>query len=250
MDEREQPFMSHLSELRTCLTKALVGVLVSMITCYIFIEHIMLILRKPMMKIMPDSAVFVVLSPQEYFFTELKAALFFGIILSCPWIFWQLWRFVAPGLYLSEKRLFLFFVVSASFCFALGVSFAYFLVFPPAFEYFLSMLPPGVQGSYSIGMLYGFSITLLLAFGVIFQTPIAVFLLVVFDLVPLEAFTRHRRLIFVLSFVVGALLTPPDPITQIMLALPAYGLFELGLLMAKIIKRARLSPNPINNTNN
>ena len=86
-------------------------------------------------------------------------------------------------------------------------------------------------------MLYGFSITLLLAFGVIFQTPIAVFLLVIFDLVPAATFAKHRRLIFVLAFVVGALLTPPDPITQVMLALPAYGLFELGLLMAKLVKK-------------
>ena len=244
MDEREQPFMSHLSELRICLTRAIIGVFVSMVTCYIFVEHIMLILRKPMMKIMPDSAVFVVLSPQEYFFTELKAALFFGIIISCPWIFWQLWRFVAPGLYFAEKRLFLCFVVGASLCFALGICFAYFLVFPPAFEYFLGMLPAGVQGFYSIGMLYGFSITLLLAFGVIFQTPIAVFLLVVFDLVPAETFARHRRLIFVLAFVVGALLTPPDPITQVMLALPAYGLFELGLFMAKIVKKTSTKVEP------
>jgi sec-independent protein translocase protein TatC len=238
MDEREQPFMSHLSELRVCLTRAIIGVLVSMTICYVFVEHIMLLLRKPMMKIMPDNSVFVVLSPQEYFFTELKAALFCGIILACPWIFWQLWRFVAPGLYFSEKRLFLFFVIGASFCFVLGVCFAYFLVFPPAFEYFLGMLPEGVKGSYSIGMLYGFSITLLIAFGVIFQTPIAVFLLIVFDLVPASTFAKYRRLIFVLAFVVGALLTPPDPITQVMLALPAYGLFELGLLLAKLVKKS------------
>ena len=238
MDEREQPFMNHLTELRVCLVRAILGVFVSMGVCYIFVEHIMLILRKPMMKIMPDSSVFVVLSPQEYFFTELKAALFFGIIAASPWIFWQLWRFVAPGLYRSEKRLLLFFVVGASFCFALGICFAYYLVFPPAFEYFIGMLPEGVKGSYSIGMLYGFSITLLLAFGIIFQTPIAVFLLVVFDLVPAQSFAKHRRLIFVLAFVVGALLTPPDPLTQVMLALPAYGLFELGLLLAKIAKKA------------
>src|SRR5258705_312337 len=124
MDDRELPLMSHLSELRICLVRALIGVFISMTLCYGLVEHIMLILRKPMIKIMPDSAVFVVLSPQEYFFTELKAALFCGVILASPWIFWQLWRFVAPGLYRQEQRLLMLFVIGASFCFALGIAFA------------------------------------------------------------------------------------------------------------------------------
>lgn len=237
MDETEKPLMAHLSELRTCLVRAIVGVFFSMVFCYIFVDYIMAALRKPMKAIMPEDASFVVLSPQEYFFTELKAALFCGVILSCPWIFLQLWRFVAPGLYKNEKRTLFFFVVAASLCFVMGCAFAYFLVFPPAFSYFIGMLPEGVNGAYSIGMLYGFSITLLLAFGLIFQTPIAVFLLALFDLVPVSTFAKYRRHAFVLSFVVGALLTPPDPITQIMLALPAYGLFELGLLCARVIKK-------------
>lgn len=242
MDEREQPLMNHLSELRVCLVRAIIGIFVSMVICYALVEHIMLFLRLPMMKIMPETAVFVVLSPQEYFFTELKAALFCGVICACPWVFLQIWRFVAPGLYRKEQRLLLFFVIGASFCFVLGVAFAYFLVFPPAFQYFLGMLPEGVHGSYSIGMLYGFSITLLLAFGLIFQTPVAVFLLVVFDLVSAATFAKYRRVIFVMAFVVGALLTPPDPITQVMLALPAYALFEIGLLMAKIVLKKGKEP--------
>ncbi|HXW60211.1 MAG TPA: twin-arginine translocase subunit TatC, partial [Myxococcota bacterium] len=122
------------------------------------------------------------------------------------------------------------------FCFIGGCAFAYFLVFPPAFSYFLGMLPPGVTGSYSIGMLYGFSITLLLAFGLIFQTPIVVFSLILFDLVAVETFAKYRRHAFVLSFIIGALLTPPDPITQVMLALPTYALFELGLFCARVLK--------------
>lgn len=241
MDEQEKPLLLHLAELRVCVVRALMGLFSGMILAYLFVDHIMAALRKPMLAIMPADASFVVLSPQEYFFTQLKAALFIGVILAFPWIFWQLWRFVAPGLYKHEQRTLGFFVVSASLCFVAGCAFAYFLVFPPAFSYFVNLLPAGVKGSYSIDMLYGFSITLMLAFGLIFQTPIAVFLLILFDLVELATFKKYRRHAFVMAFIVGALLTPPDPITQVMLALPAYGLFELGLLLAHLMKKKATS---------
>lgn len=234
MDEREQPLMTHLMELRTSVVRSLMGIGMAMTIAYIFVDKLMYVLKKPMMDIMPEGSSFVVLSPQEYFFTELKAALFFGFILAMPWVFFQVWRFVSPGLYKNERRMLILFVVSASFCFLLGIFFAYFLVFPPTFNFFLETLPKGVAGAYSISMLYGFAITILLAFGVVFQTPIAVFLLVFFNLVALETFTKWRRYIFVGSFIVGAILTPPDPITQVMLAIPTYLLFECGLFAARL----------------
>lgn len=239
MDNRERPLLTHLNELRVCIVKALIGVGISMAICYAFAGPIMAALKKPMLEIMPNNASFVVLSPYEYFFVELKAALFFGVVLACPWIFLQIWRFVSPGLYHHEKRLLVLFITSASICFILGILFAYYLVFPPTFQFFIDTLPEGINGAYSIGMLYGFAITILLAFGLVFQTPIAVFLLVLFDLVELETFTQYRRLIFAMSFVVGALFTPPDPITQVMLAIPTYLLFEAGLFFARIAKKSR-----------
>ncbi len=239
MDEREQPLMTHLTELRGSVVKSLIGIGLSMSIAYIFVDKLMYWLKKPMMDIMPESSSFVVLSPQEYFFTELKAALFFGFILAMPWVFFQIWRFISPGLYKHERRMLILFVLSASFCFLLGVSFAYFLVFPPTFNFFLETLPQGVTGAYSISMLYGFAITILLAFGVVFQTPIAVFLLVFFDLVSLETFTKWRRFVFVGAFIVGAILTPPDPITQVMLAIPTYLLFECGLLAARLASKKK-----------
>lgn len=244
MDEREAPLMAHLGELRSCLVKALLGLAIGMAVCYSFSDLIMAVLKKPMMDIMPAGSSFVVLSPQEYFFTELKASLFFGVLLASPWMFYQLWSFIAPGLYKNEKNMLFWFVVAASLCFLIGVLFAYFLVFPPAFKFFLETLPKGIVGAYSIDMLYGFAITVLLAFGVVFQTPIAVFLLLAFDLIAYETLTKYRRLIFVLSFVVGAILTPPDPITQIMLALPTYALFELGLLFARLMLKQKPQREP------
>lgn len=234
MDKREVPLWTHLTELRSALIKGIIGISISMLICYCFADYIMMFLRKPMLDVLPANAGFVVLSPQEYFFTELKAALFVGVVFASPWLFYQIWTFVAPGLYQNEKRMLLWFVIFASACFILGILFAYFLVFPPTFQFFIDTLPPGVNGAYSISMLYGFAITILMAFGIIFQTPLAVFLLVIFDLVSLETFAKYRRAVFVGAFVVGALLTPPDPITQVMLALPAYALFELGLLFARL----------------
>lgn len=239
MDEKEAPLLVHLGELRTCLVKAILGLFVGMMVCYFFSGHIMAFLKKPMMDIMPAGSSFVVLSPQEYFFTELKASLFFGVILASPWVFFQMWAFVAPGLYKNEQRMVFWFVTAASICFTAGVLFAYFLVFPPAFKFFIDTLPKGIVGAYSIEMLYGFAITVLLAFGIVFQTPIAVFLLVAFELIPIETLKKYRRLAFVLSFVIGAILTPPDPITQVMLALPTYGLFELGILFASFMLKQK-----------
>lgn len=242
MDESEKPLLTHLGELRTSLLRAIVGLMVGMIVCYCFADTIMAVLRKPMLDIMPAGASFVVLSPQEYFFTELKASLFCGAIVACPWMFYQLWIFVAPGLYQAERRMLFWFVVAASACFVIGVMFAYFLVFPPTFQFFLDTLPPGVNGAYSISMLYGFAITVLLAFGLVFQTPIAIFLLIRFELVDIDTFSNARRYIFVACFIIGALLTPPDPITQVMLAIPMYILFEAGLFFSKVaINRAQQS---------
>lgn len=240
MDEREQPFLTHLGELRVCLIRAIIGLGVAICVSYLFAGHIMTLLRKPMLDVMPANASFVVLAPYEYFFTELKATIFFGVILASPWMFLQVWRFVAPGLYRNEKRMLVGFVIAASACFVLGILFAYFLVFPPTFKFFIETMPEGVTGTYSISMLYGFAISVLLAFGVVFQTPIAVFLLVLFDLVSYEAFAKYRRLIFIMSFVIGALLTPPDPITQVMLAIPTYCLFEAGLFFARAVKKRQL----------
>lgn len=247
MDEQERPLLLHLAELRMCLVRAIIGIIASMLLCYAVSGHIMLWLRQPMLDIMPNHASFVVLSPYEYFFTELKASLFFGFILSCPWTFIQIWRFVAPGLYSNEKRMLFWFVIAASACFVGGILFAYYLVFPPTFRFFIDTLPEGVNGAYSINMLYGFAITVLLAFGIVFQTPIAVFLLVLFDLVSYETFAKYRRLMFVMAFVVGALLTPPDPITQVMLAIPTYLLFEAGLFFSRIVvkKRALANQRPV-----
>lgn len=234
MNNQALPFLDHLSEFRSCLIKAISGLFLAMLLCFFFADEMLFLLKRPMLEILPDNFSFVVLSPQEYFFTKLKASLFFGLILSSPWLFFQIWSFVAPGLYKKEKLMLFWFVIFASICFLSGILFAYFLVFPPTFNFFIDSLPQGVVGNYSIAMLYGFMISVLLAFGIVFQMPIAIFLLIFFELVEINSLIKYRKIVLVMSFVIGAVLTPPDPITQIMLAIPAYALFELGLLLGKV----------------
>lgn len=237
METQKQHLSVHLQQLRSCLVRSLLAVFICMCICYFFSGKIMEALKKPMLDVMPENSNFVVLSPHEYFFVELKAAIFFGFILAAPFIFGQIWLFVAPGLYKNERKLLFSFVFSASACFILGLLFAYFLVFPPTFQFFIETLPDGVIGTYSVSMLYGFAITILLAFGIVFQTPVAVFLLIMLNMVSIETFAKARPYIFVGSFIVGAILTPPDPITQVMLAIPTYCLFELGLFLGKAFKK-------------
>ncbi len=241
MDEKSYPVIAHLKDLRRSVFRAIIGVALGMIVCFVFTEEILLWLRRPMEKVLGTSSHFVVLSPQEYFFTEMKAALMAGIFLSSPWVMYQLWLFVVPGLYVQEKKLAGIFVAATVFFFVAGAYFAYAVVFPPMFQFFIGTLPPDIQGNYSIGILFGFATNLLLAFGFVFETPVLVFLLVLMGVVEVEDLSKWRRYVVVIAFVVAAILTPtPDPLTQIMMALPIIFLFELGLFSAKLFVKKRL----------
>lgn len=235
MDKAAYPIVEHLRDLRKMVVRSSIGVMVSMIVCFCFAEVILKYLRMPMEAVLGPNNVFIVLSPHEYFFTEMKAALVAGIFLSSPWIMYQLWLFVAPGLYRSEKRMALGFIVVTVFFFIAGAYFAYTVVFPPMFKFFIGTLPPDIHGSYSIGILFAFATNLLLAFGLVFETPVVVFLLVMMGVVDVESLAKWRRYVIVIAFIVSAILTPtPDPITQSMMAVPIIMLYELGLWSAKL----------------
>ena len=239
MDEKEYPIVDHLRALRKCLWRAALGVTAAMIASLSFANVILTWLRAPMQKILGPSSHFVVLAPHEYFFTEMKAALFAGIFLASPWIMYQFWLFAAPGLYRREKYLAATFIASTVTFFVLGAYFAYSVVFPPMFQFFIGTLPADVQGNYSIGMLFGFATNLLLAFGFVFETPVVVFLLAVMGVVDLKTLSSARRYVIVISFIVAAILTPtPDPLTQVFMAIPMILLYELGLFIAKVHLRA------------
>jgi sec-independent protein translocase protein TatC len=240
MDEREIHLLDHFRDLRKCLIRAVWGVVIAMCGCFYFADDILAWLRKPMQAVFKDNSHFIVLVPHEYFFTEMKAALVAGLFLACPWVFYQLWLFIAPGLYKKEKKMAATFVSAAMACFVLGGYFGYTFVFPPMFDFFIGTLPPDIQGNYSVGMLFGFATNMLLAFGLVFETPVIVFLLVVLGLVGVDTLSRVRRYWIVGAFLIAAILTPtPDPFTQTMMAVPMVVLYEIGLIAARLfIKRS------------
>lgn len=235
MDEQHYPLLQHFGDLRRALMRSVFGLAIAVGICFYFADAILSWLRQPMASWLGDNSHFIVLVPHEYFFCQMKAALVAGIFLACPWILYQLWLFVAPGLYRKEKRLALAFVVSAAFFFVAGAYFGYRVVFPPMFEFFLGTLPPDIHGSYSLGMLFSFATNLLLAFGLVFETPVVVFLLVSMGVVEVGSLGKARRYVIVLAFVVAAILTPtPDPMTQTMMAVPMVLLYELGIWAARL----------------
>lgn len=240
MDSRELSLIEHLRELRKCIVGMVAGIVISAIGCYVFAEQILAFLRKPMAEVLGEHSRFVVLAPQEYFFTELKAAAVVGLFVASPWILWQLWQFVAPGLYKGEKKFAATFVVAGAAFFICGGLFSYLVIFPPMFSFFIGTLPPGIEGAYSVGMLFGFASTMLLVFGVVFEAPLIVFMLVWAEIVEIDSLVNFRRYMVVLAFIIGAILTPPDPLTQVMLAVPLICLYEVGLLAARLMLRKKV----------
>ena len=227
--------MTHLTDLRRVLVRALLGIGVGLIACMAFADKLLKWLSEPIQEALGGQAHLIVLAPHEYFFTEMKAALIGGILLASPWVFYQIWLFVAPGLYKNEKKLAFCFVFFTALFFILGILFAQYLVFPSVFRFFIGTLPTYIQGQYSIGLLFSFSTNLLLAFGLVFETPVLVFLLIYLDLVELKTLQGYRRYVIVLAFIVAAILTPtPDPLTQTLMACPIIILYELGLFLAKM----------------
>lgn len=243
MDERELHLLEHFRDLRKCLVRAMLGIVAGMIICVYFADDILRWLREPMLAVFKDNSQFIVLVPHEYFFTQMKAALVAGLFLSSPWVLYQFWLFVAPGLYKQEKKTAATFVGAAMFFFVAGAYFSYTLVFPPMFEFFIGTLPADIKGTYSIGMLFAFATNMLLAFGLVFETPVVVFLLVMLNVVEIESLTKIRRYVVVAAFLIAAILTPtPDPFTQTMMAVPMIFLYELGILAARLfVKRSSVS---------
>ena len=236
MDEKEYTLVEHLKDLRTRLFHGVLGVFVATFACFGFADELILWLKTPMAEVLGPNAHFVVLAPHEYFFVELKIALVAGIFVASPWILFQFWLFVAPGLYRHERKHIMAFVFAGAFFFVAGALFCYYVVFPPMFLFFVGTLPEGVVGNYSVGVLYGFATNMLLAFGLVFEAPVVVFLLAALGIVEVDQFGQWRRYIIVFAFILAAVITPtPDPMTQSLMAVPMILLYELGLVAARLL---------------
>ena len=231
----EGTLVSHLVELRTCLIRSALSILLIFICLIPFAERIFTLIATPLMDRLPEGATMIATQVASPFLTPFKMSLFVAVFLSMPVILYQLWGFVAPGLYRKEKRFAFPLLLSSILLFYAGVAFAYFVVFPLMFAFFATVSPEGVTMMTDISAYLDFILTIFFAFGIAFEVPIATVMLVWSGLVSIKTLKKARAFVFLGAFVMGMLLTPPDAISQTLLAVPVYLLYESGLVLAKVL---------------
>jgi len=227
----------HLRELRTCLIKAVLCLIIGFAACYALSGTLMDWIVAPLKSQLQADMPMIFISLPEVFFARLKVAFVAALFITSPYLLFQLWSFVAPGLYRNERRAFLSLMVSSICLFVLGGAFAYAFVMPLAFRFFLGFASPDLVAFPTMQLYVSLVLRLAMAFGVAFEIPLVCVLLVRFGTLTCEAMARQRRWVLVGAFVVGAILTPPDVISQVMLAVPMYLLFEIGLFFARRLEK-------------
>jgi sec-independent protein translocase protein TatC len=234
-DDQELSFLEHLVELRSRLLKACSAVLIVLLCLLPFSRKLYEALAAPLTAVLPEGSSMIAIDVASPFLTPFKLALLLALILSIPVVLYQLWAFVAPALYRQEKRLARPLLYSAVVLFYAGCAFAYFVVFPLVFGFFTRVAPEGVAVMTDISKYLDFVMTLFLAFGLTFEVPIATIILVATGMTTVDKLKKMRAYVLVGAFALGMLLTPPDVISQTLLALPMWLLFEIGLLMSWIL---------------
>lgn len=231
----EGSLVSHLVELRSRLIRSALSILLIFVCLIPFAEQTFTIVATPLMERLPENATMIATQVASPFLTPFKTSLFVAVFLSMPVILYQVWGFIAPGLYRKEKRFASPLLISSIVLFYSGVAFAYFVVFPLMFGFFAAVSPEGVTMMTDISSYLDFILTIFFAFGLAFEVPIATVMLVWSGLVSLEVLGKARAYVFLGAFVMGMLLTPPDAISQTLLAVPVYLLYEAGLILAKVL---------------
>ena len=235
----EATLISHLLELRTRLMRAFIAVILVFIPCAFYSNQLFEWLSHPLLQQLPPHSVLISTSITAPFTTPLKLAFVAALLVSMPYILYELWAFIAPGLYRHERNFAVPLLLSAVILFYVGVAFAYFVVFPLIFSFFVNTTPHGVQMMADISIYMQFVLVLLFSFGIAFEVPVAVVLLVVMGMVPLEKLTRIRGYVLIAVFIIAAMLTPPDAISQTVMAVPMYLLYEGGILFARLMARSK-----------
>ena len=241
IDSTEATFVSHLIELRNRLLKGVGAVLAIFIIAAPFANNLYEILAAPLMQALPAGNTMISTEPHGPFFVPFKFAFAVSVAVAMPVLLYQIWSFVAPGLYKKEKRLVIPLLVSSTLLFYLGILFAYFVVFPIIFLFFTASAPDGVAVMTDISSYLGFVLKLFFAFGIAFEVPVATVLMVRMGVTTPDSMAEKRPYIIVCAFVVGMLLTPPDIFSQTMLALPVWILFEVGLFFSRRIYKNKLA---------
>ncbi|MCC6208038.1 MAG: twin-arginine translocase subunit TatC [Gammaproteobacteria bacterium] len=235
--EAEMPLIGHLTELRSRLLRIVIGVGVVFLVMAPFANTLYTVVAQPLMERLPQGATMISTEVVGAFMVPIKFTLVLSFFVAVPWVLYQIWGFVAPGLYRSERRLIVPLLASSTLLFYAGMAFAYFVVMPMVFTFMVGTTPAGVTMMTDIGSYLSFILLLFFAFGLAFEVPIATILLVWAGLVTPEGLKSKRSYIIVGCFVIAAVITPPDAISQIMLAVPMWLLFEVGLLISRIYVR-------------
>ena len=228
-DDSRMPFLAHLEELRSRLVRSAIAIGVCFLGTYFFKEELYQGLARPLVAVMPPGAKLIYTAPAEAFFTYLKIALLAAIVAASPVIFHQFWRFIAPGLYEHERKAVWPFVLVSSVLFIVGAVFCYMVVFPYAFQFFMSFATDDIVPMLSLRSYLSFSATLLFAFGVVFEMPLVLVFLGRIGVISSKWLKKNRKYAILVMFIVGAILTPPDVISQIAMAVPLIALYEVSI---------------------
>jgi sec-independent protein translocase protein TatC len=235
----EGTLISHLLELRTRVMRAFAAVLVALIPCAFYANTLFEFLERPLQAQLPKGSSLIATSITATFTTPFKLAFIVALIIAMPYVLYEIWAFVAPGLYRKEKRFAVPLLVSSIVLFYCGVAFAYFVVFPIMFQFFISTTPKGVLMMTDISQYMDFVLVMALSFGAAFEVPVAVVLLITTGIVSIEKIAAARGYVLIGIFVVAAILTPPDAVSQTIMALPMYLLYEGGIIFARILRRGQ-----------
>lgn len=236
-DEKELTLIDHLIELRDRILKSMVAVVVLFLALFAFSNDIYTYVASPLITALPEGSSMIAIDPTSPFFAPFKLTFYVAFLLAAPYILYQLWSFIAPGLYKNEKAVAIPLFISSVVLFYAGILFARYILFGFVFAFFISVAPEGILVTPDINSFLSFALTIFLAFGFAFEIPIAVFLCVWAGLAEPESLAEKRPYVIVGCFVIAMFLTPADPFTQSILAVPMWLLFEVGLLAGKKIRK-------------
>jgi sec-independent protein translocase protein TatC len=243
LKDEKLPFTSHLEELRKRLITGFIAIGVGFVVSFGFKERLFNILVQPLIKVMKDGETLIYTGLPEAFFTYLKVSLLTGLIVASPILLYQFWMFVAPGLYRKERSLMVPIVILSSFFFIGGALFGYFVVFPWGFKFFMGFATETIRPLPSMKEYFGFSAKLLLAFGLVFELPLVLTFMAKLGIVSVDFLKKNRKYALLLFFAGAAILTPPDVITQVLMALPLMVLYEISIIGAKIFGKKKPEEN-------
>ena len=239
MDLPEESFLSHLVELRNRLIRILLAIGLVFLCLFPWAKDLYALLAQPLLATLPKGGQMIATDVVGVFMVPMKVALMVAFLVALPYILYQVWAFVAPGLYAHEKRLALPLVLASVVLFFVGMAFAYFVVFPAVFGFMAKMAPEGVAWMTDIEKYLSFVMGTFIAFGVTFEVPVVVIVLVRMRIVELATLVSWRPYVIVGAFVIGAIFTPPDVVSQLMLAIPLCLLYELGMLLARFVSKPK-----------